>query len=111
MIRIFPEDWGPSLWQSMEHIALHYPVDPSIEEKEWYLNFFNSLVWTIPCDECAEHYLENIKKNPPKMNNRFELVSWLIQIHNEVNIKNDKPRFTLNDFLFKYNLILRDLFE
>lgn len=45
------------------------------------------------------------------MNNRFELVSWLIQIHNEVNIKNDKPRFTLNDFLFKYNLILRDLFE
>ena len=53
-------------------------------------------------------YVENImKKNfeklPIRMDTRRELIEWLIDIHNEVNIMNNKKIYTYNEVYEIYN--------
>jgi len=47
----------------------------------------NSLERLIPCDECAEHFAEQLKNNPIPFNShsRIEMLKWLIELHDNVN--------------------------
>ena len=88
-----PSVWGPSLWFSLHTITLNYPKNPTYEDKKAYNNFFINLQDVLPCDYCIKHYKEHLKKFPlsENLNNRKDLVLWLINIHNEVNKNLNKP--------------------
>ena len=91
---IGPDKFGPSLWQGLHYITLGYPNNPTNEQKEKYKTFFTVLQDTIPCSICANHYAENIKILPltdKVLENKENLVRWLIDIHNIVNKSKDKP--------------------
>ena len=104
--------WGPSGWLFMHSISFQYPENPTEEDKNNYRLFFESLKNTIPCPKCREHYSENLKKKPIKLNSRDELIQWVIDIHNEVNEKNSKKIYSRKEveklYLSKYNYSIKE---
>ena len=91
---IYPDKWGPHVWQALHYITLGYPENPTEDQKIKYKNFFVLLKDTLPCSVCANHYGENLKKMPlsdKDLKNKESLVKWLINFHNIVNEMKEKP--------------------
>lgn len=84
--------WGTHAWAFIESIALTFPTSPTPQEKSEYKDFFNSLQYVLPCPRCREHYKENLGKYPlsEALNGRENMIKWVIDVHNEVNISNGK---------------------
>ena len=91
---IYPDKWGPHVWQSLHYISLGYSEKPTEEQKQKYKAFFLLVKDTLPCSVCANHYAENLKKMPLSdevLETRENLVKWLIDFHNVVNEMKEKP--------------------
>jgi len=88
-----PEVWGPGAWIFLHSITLNYPDNPSEQDKSEYLVFFNSLSNIIPCEKCKDHYYQYLLDNPieKSLNKKQDIVIWLNNLHNIINIRNDKP--------------------
>ena len=95
--------WRNQLWTCIHYIALNYPDNPSDEDKINYKNFFMSLKDILPCNICKEHYEDILLILPltnDSLNNRTTLFKWTVDLHNKVNILNDKPFFSSEDAKF-----------
>jgi len=105
MQNINPEIWGPHGWKLMHYITLSYPNNPNTDDRKNMYNFFNSIGKVLPCMSCRFNYIKHNKKYPLDQNmlkNRKTLVEWLMNIHNEVNILNNKPIYTLDKLYKEY---------
>ena len=92
-----PKIWGPHAWFFMHSVTLGYPDKPTYQDKIWMKQFFESVGHVLPCMKCRNNYREHINKLPldnSVLLSRENHVKWLIDIHNEVNIKNSKPVVT-----------------
>tara|TARA_B100001123_G_C15337334_1_gene1033342 strand:+ start:5479 stop:5886 length:408 start_codon:yes stop_codon:yes gene_type:complete len=98
-----PNIWGPAGWIFLHSITFNYPENPNYDEKQIYQNFFENLKFVLPCPNCQKHYAENIRKHPIRLDTRKELIEWLIDIHNEVNIINNKKTYSYQEVYQKYN--------
>ena len=78
-----PKIWGPSGWLFLHTITFNYPTNPTEEDKKNYKLFFESLKNVIPCPICSEHYKENLKKIPIKLNSKDE--------NNPINTDSNPP--------------------
>ena len=94
--------WGPPAWTFLHTITFNYPHNPSDQDKQNYFTFFDSLKHVLPCDKCKKHYKDNSRDLKDNLNSRDDLVKWLIDIHNDVNIKNNKPVWSYADVYNKY---------
>jgi len=97
--------WGPPAWTFLHTITYNYPENPSDNDKKNYHNFFDSLQHILPCKKCQSHYTENIQKYDlnNSLDNRDDLVKWLIDIHNEVNKYTGKRVWTYSEVYNKYD--------
>ena len=89
-----PDVWGPHGWKFIHFITLGYPKNPTIDDKNNYKNFFNMIPNILPCIICKNHFKENMIKHPLTddiMSDRIKLLNWSIDMHNEVNLINNKP--------------------
>ena len=89
-----PSVWGPNIWQTLHFISLGYPEYPTIQQKQDYKNFFLLFKTVLPCKKCALHYNHNLDKLPltdEVLSNKHNLIKWVIDIHNSVNLITDKP--------------------
>lgn len=95
-MHIPPEVWGPFFWNTIHIAALGYPTKPSYGHKKAAKDFFESLSFLIPCPICREHYTEHLEKYPitPHLDTRADLFKWTHLLHNEVNLKLNKRKFT-----------------
>jgi len=84
--------WGPRMWYIIHKISYSYPESPSSDVKKTYLNFFNLTVRVIPCPYCKEHFhtAMYVKNFNNALEGRAQLIDWLKNQHNEVNISNGK---------------------
>ena len=98
-----PKIWGPHAWIFLHTITLNYPENPNQIEKQNYKSFFESLSKILPCDNCREHYSENIENIPIDLQSRESLVQCLFTIHNKVNQKNNKQLVNYDDFINQYS--------
>lgn len=93
-----PSTWGEHLWISAHAIASRYPMEPTDEERLWYMNFFTSFGHVLPCLECRGHWDTIVKSNPlseSTMRTRESLCRWLFDCHNAVNTRLQKQnKFT-----------------
>ena len=94
--------WGTHAWTFLHTITFNYPNNPSEKDKQNYYTFFDSLKDVLPCEKCKKHYKENSKDLKSNLNSRDDLVKWLIDIHNDVNIKNNKSVWSYADVYNKY---------
>jgi hypothetical protein len=84
--------WGPSLWIALHCITFGYPIEPSVEQKQFYKIFFISLGNVLPCCHCRNSYNEYIKTGYTKITNeilkdRGTITYWLYLLHEKVNQK------------------------
>ena len=103
-----PDIWGPHGWKFFHFVALGYSNNPSNEDKINFKNFFTMIPKILPCSICSNHYNENLKKHPITDNvlsNRTNLLNWTIDMHNEVNILNNKKAISYEEGL---NLVVNN---
>jgi hypothetical protein len=94
-----PEVWGPIFWRTMHIVSLGYPPNPTEQEKDAAIKFFESLQYVIPCPICREHYQHFYAAEPPHIGSRDELIAWVFDLHNKVNEQLGKPVFTWEQFI------------
>lgn len=97
---IYPNQWGPYLWYALHYVSLGYPNNPTDEDKQIYKNYYTSYATVLPCSICANHYKENLKKVPltdEVLSKRENLIAWVINLHNEVNVMKQKEALPFNE--------------
>ena len=106
-IGMSPSVWGPILWMTMHIVTLGYSDVPTEQEKKAAIEFFESLVYMIPCPICKEHYKMNIEKFPvdAAVGSRNDLANWVFMIHNTVNEQLGKPKITMQQFIKNLTLL------
>lgn len=90
MGRPSPDEWGPPLWKEMHNRTIDYPRNPTTSDKQEIAIYFRNIIDRLPCDKCKQHYQNQLNQRPIPVNNRDDLIHWLIDIHNEVNRMNGK---------------------
>lgn len=106
-----PKLWGNSGWNFLEYIALGFPNNPTDEDKKQYKALFESLSYTLPCEECKENYKIHFKETSIDyyLKNANTLHHWVITMQNKVNrlkgkkfVNSEKER----ERKFKHNVSL-----
>lgn len=100
-----PLVWGPPFWFVMHTVSLNYPVHPTYANRRTHYDFFYIIRNILPCEMCRQHYRALLKQFPiePFLDNRDSLISWVILIHNQVNLRLGKSAMTKEDVLQKYH--------
>lgn len=100
-----PKLWGPNFWYILHIVTFSYPKNPTENDKNSYRDFFNILRYILPCDDCKKHYTKYITQYPitPHLDSKANLIKWLIQIHNFVNISLGKPTYEPSEVLTLYS--------
>jgi len=96
-----PSTWGPSLWTRLHENSLNY--DPTKNGKN-----ISSMFKTLPdsvCDKCRPTVVNYLSKNSyeDKLSTRYDVVKYIFDFHNFINQKLDKPIFSWEEFLVKFN--------
>lgn len=105
MYNIDPKIWGPPTWDFLHYVTLSYPDNPTQEEKNNIRIFFMLIGKVLPCQSCRNNFYKHINihgMTEEVISNRYNLVMWLIKIHNEVNKMNNKPLLTYEQVIKKY---------
>ncbi len=101
-----PKIWGPFFWYVLHIISFNYPLNPSYADKRIYHDFYVNLKDLIPCSNCQKHFRQHLHSNPitPALDSRSDLVKWVIQMHNLVNISLGKPIMTVEEVIAAYQM-------
>lgn len=90
--------WGPMGWMTLHSISVCYPEIPNDADKAILVRFLERFQETISCPHCKTHFTAmfgNYKRAHPEWaNTRFDLFLMICRIHNTVNRRLDKPRFS-----------------
>ncbi len=102
-----PEIWGPHMWLMLHIITMSYPDNPNDFHKQTYADFFTLLKDILPCEECQKHFKRYLAEYPirPHLDTRADLIKWLIQIHNFVNISLGKRTYEPAEIIQLYENI------
>jgi len=86
-------NWGPDVWAGINAVVRFYPENATDSDKKEYRNFLESFKTVLPCDLCKEHYTNYLSKVDwdSVLLNRFTIVKFVIDLHNDVNKRNGKP--------------------
>lgn len=100
-----PSIWGPYLWYILHIISFSYPEYPTYGDKRLYHDFYVNFKDLIPCDNCKKHYNQHLHQHPitPALDTRADLIKWVIQMHNMVNISLGKPIMSVQEVLNAYH--------
>ena len=98
-----PKYWGPNYWKVLHSVSFNYPKNPSLNDKKKIKLFFYNLANTLPCIKCQKNYRRNIEINPIHKNlgSRSDLIKWVIDLHNCVNLELGKKQLTYKEAIDK----------
>lgn len=99
-----PSVWGPHFWFILHLVSFHYPDPPNTFDKESIKSFYHSVKEILPCAKCRKHYKTYLSQYPiePNLDRRIDLIKWVIQIHNFVNVRLGKPVLADNEVFSIY---------
>ena len=99
--------WGPSMWFSLHTITFSYPLRPTENDKSNYKIFFENFKNVIPCSVCKKNYIRHLKEHPIDnyLSCRKNIIYWLIDLHNLVNVETGKKIIEYNVVIKKYEKI------
>jgi hypothetical protein len=96
------DNWGSATWRSMHAITLTYPDNPTPEIQDNYKLYFFNIQKVLPCGLCRAHFKEVLLKTPPDTSSRTNLVRWLFNVHNMVNVNTNKPMYLFSTYIYEY---------
>ena len=96
-----PDVWGPIFWHTMHIVSLGYNPEPTKKEQDDAVRFYKSLETMLPCGVCRAHYSEFLREMPVEqaVGSRDDLIYWVFQLHNKVNVNLGKREFTFDKFI------------
>jgi hypothetical protein len=90
-----PTKFGPCIWKSIHIIALAAPLDAPRE----YIDYYTRIADVLPCKKCANHYRENLEKEPVDLSDLF---AWSVRMHNRVNKDLGKKTYSVREAYLLY---------
>ena len=116
--------WG-LYWASLHYLSYIYPDNPSNEQKEQIYKLIEKMRNNgILCTRCRNHFNLWCNDNDIKLhyNNKNNLIDYFINLHNDVNKRNNKKLFSRNEvdliynnfddkILINYKINIKQLFE
>jgi hypothetical protein len=109
-----PKIWGPPFWFMLHTISFSYPTNPSYHDKRHYYDYFQNVYHIIPCEECQDSYLQYLQENPISsfLDSNHALSKWVVELHNKINQKLDKPTQSYQDVAQRYyNIYQHDKYK
>ena len=100
-----PTTWGSHYWKAMHYLTIAYPDEPTDIDKTNVKQFFTSVGKILPCEKCRVHFAQHLQKYPLSdivLSSRYNLINWLKDIHNEVNLEFNKKIWTYDDVIDEY---------
>lgn len=86
------ENVGRQTWELMNMYAFSFPIQPSAEQIQGAKQFFESIGYLFPCENCQFHYRQMFYSSFPFHTCTRETLSrWVVDIHNQVNKRLGKP--------------------
>jgi len=100
-IRMPPQICGPIFWATLHIVSLSYSDTPTDRQKQNAKNFYESMMDVLPCPMCRNHYEENLKILPldKAILNRHNLIEWVFNMHNLINLQLGKREYTFEEFI------------
>lgn len=89
-----PEAWGPAGWHFIHATVLTFPQNPTEEQVRDYKEYFNALSNILPCELCREEFKKKLNEAPPPYDNADHMFRWTVDLHNQVNQENGKPKLS-----------------
>jgi hypothetical protein len=102
-----PDIWGDKAWFFLHSITLSYPDIPSSQQIDDYHHFFMNIHKVLPCSKCRDNYIRHLQELPltkEMMQSKENVIVWLFNIHNLVNVENKKPVMEFKDFKRLYEV-------
>lgn len=96
--------WGPPFWKTLHNICHNYPLQPnSIMKKKMY-DFFHNLPVFLPDHDIGDKFSEILDQYPmkPYLDTRDALCKWIHFIHNQINIRLNKPQMPYKEYIRLY---------
>ena len=98
--------WGRIVWGAGDIYIQTYPWKPTLAQQQEATELFKPDGWYtkfVVCPECKRHYNTYAGTHPPPVaEGREDLARWFIDVHNQVNIRNEKPRYTIEEYNERY---------
>jgi hypothetical protein len=98
------EFWGSKVWYLLHAFSINNNLKIPENKKHNYYIFYTSLIYLLPCNECARHYTNIIYEinilNEDKINRKY-IKKWVFDTHNLINQLLDKP-------IYKYSKLKED---
>ncbi|KAG2495687.1 hypothetical protein HYH03_006287 [Edaphochlamys debaryana] len=84
---------GRATWTLLHTLAAQFPQKPSRQQQKDARTLVDVLTRIYPCGDCARHFAELVKREPPVVTSGPEFRRWLCSVHNRVNSRLGKPTF------------------
>ncbi|KAL1192578.1 FAD-linked sulfhydryl oxidase ERV1 [Cardamine amara subsp. amara] len=79
------EELGKATWTFLHTLAAQYPEKPTRQQKKDVKELMAILSRMYPCRQCADHFKDILRSNPPQAGSQEEFSQWLCHVHNTVN--------------------------
>ncbi|GAX79313.1 hypothetical protein CEUSTIGMA_g6754.t1 [Chlamydomonas eustigma] len=87
---------GRATWTLLHTLAAQLPDHPTRQQQSDTRQLIDVLTRIYPCGECATHFKDIVRRNPPTVHSGPEFRTWLCHVHNIVNRSLGKPSFNCN---------------
>ncbi|KAL3132651.1 hypothetical protein ABBQ32_009173 [Trebouxia sp. C0010 RCD-2024] len=87
------EELGRATWTLLHTLAVQYPQTPTKQQQKDVKTLVDVLTRIYPCTECAQHFGEIVKIDPPNVSSGPALQQWMCRVHNVVNKSIGKRTF------------------
>lgn len=103
-IKIPPHVWGRAFWVAMHSVSFTYPDKPSRDDRDHVISFLRNISHLLPCKACCAHFRNHLLTVDLERvaSSRNNLVRFLVDIHNEVNVTAGKPTMTMDEVIEEY---------
>lgn len=99
--------WGPCVWYLFHTLAYKAVPENFPEIKAELIQYIQRICANLPCPECTQHATEYMKQHSRVLSmitTKEQLQQFLVDFHNVVNVRKQKPRFTYEQADAKYKL-------
>jgi hypothetical protein len=99
--------WGPCVWYLFHTLAYKAVPENFAEIKTELIQYIQRICANLPCPECTQHATEYMRQHSrvlSMMTTKEQLHQFLVDFHNVVNARKQKPRFTYEQAEAKYKL-------
>ena len=97
--------WGPCVWYLFHTLAFKIVPENFAEIKTELIQYIQRICANLPCPECTQHAIEYMAKNSrviSQITTKEQFQYFLIDFHNTVNARKQKPKFTYEQADEKY---------